>query len=461
MKKCLILLICPMISVFGANAQVEQKYSKPKTSRFQVVTPLPSLPPVTMDVVGSGYGAAQQLARSKDVQGRILWVDGTANLDKVNTEEKIVNLVQKIVSVGFNTIVFDVKPIVGYTLYPSKITSKLTTWRGQNLPANFDPLKFMVRECKKQKICLLVSMNAFSEGHRMAKAAVDLKQGEFGSQAGPGYEHPEQQTVLYEPTLQARVPFSSAKFPISPKTDSMPKNEDELTVVTRMDRAGKPPAGAFGVILDDRGVAVIMREGRDWDFKVVPENGSLLVGIGKGADFLRQNVRGGYGVIFESIPHFVRIEERPDQQIPLMMNPHHPQVQQRGLDFIHEVLTNYAVDGIMFDDRLRYGGLNADFSDITRTQFEKLVGEKLTWPDDVFTFTYAANLDRGVKPGKWFDAWMTFRAETMRNWVAAARREVQTSRPGSLFGVYAGSWFGEYSKYGSNYGSSDFNAGFS
>ena len=53
-------------------------------------------------------------------------LDATANLDRINTEEKITALVQKIKETGFNTLVLDVKPIVGVNhphdlkLYPEK-----------------------------------------------------------------------------------------------------------------------------------------------------------------------------------------------------------------------------------------------------------------------------------------------------------------------------------------------------
>jgi uncharacterized lipoprotein YddW (UPF0748 family) len=455
------LLLALACALSGAHAQTSG-HTKPKQSRFQVAAPLPSLPPVTLDVLGNGWGAAQQMARAKNLQGRILWVDGTANLDRVSTDEKIANFIAKVKQVGFNTVVFDVKPIVGYTLYPSKLTDKLLTWRGQNLPKNQDPLKAMVRECKKHGLSLLVSMNAFSEGHRMALQAQNAGEGTFGTKPGPGYEMPDQQTVLYEPRLEARVPFTSAHYPISPTTDKISPKGAELAVFTNLSKLPKtPPTGAVGVILDGTGAAILIAESKDWDFKVVPEGGSLLVGTGDGAAFLRKNIRIGYGVVFDAIPQFVTIAERPEQQIPLMMNPHHPEVQKRGLNFIKEVLTNYDVDGVMFDDRLRYGGLNADFSEITRKQFEALVGEKLEWPRDVFTFTYGPDLGRGVKPGKWYDAWMAFRAETIRNWVAEARKVAVETRPGSLFGVYAGSWFGEYHKYGAHYGSTEFTAGFS
>ena len=101
----------------------------------------------------------------------------------------------KIKATGFNTIVFEVKPIVGYTLYPSRYAPKLTEWvrpwGTQTLPIEFDPLKEFVTQTKLQGIGLLVNMNVFAEGHR------DFK-------LGPGYDNPAWQTILYEPGLRIR-----------------------------------------------------------------------------------------------------------------------------------------------------------------------------------------------------------------------------------------------------------------
>lgn len=454
------LLVAPCALLALVATAQDQPRPKWWSARFQKAAPLPTLPSVTLDVYGNGYGAAQQIARAKNLQGRVLWIDGTANLDRVSSAAKIKTLVKKIKDVGFNTIVFDIKPIVGYTLYPSKLTDKMTTWRGQNLPKSFDPLKVMVEEAKANGLPLFVSMNAFSEGHRNAKAALEQGKAEFGTQAGPGYAMPEHQTMLYEPVPVLRAPFSGDTFQVSYLTNVMPKDEEFIYAFSDASKAKNPPPGAVGIVMDGEGTVMAVKTNQNWDIPFLPTGGSVWVGIGKAAAFLSRNCVIGIRYGIESIPKFQRISERPDQQIPLMMNPHDPVVQDRVISFVKEVLQNYAVDGILFDDRLRFGGMNADFSDVTRVQFETLVGEKLKWPEDVFEFVYQPNMDRGVKPGKWYDAWLTFRADTLSKFIARVRETVRKTRPKSQFGIYAGSWFGEYQKYGANYSSPDFNAGF-
>jgi uncharacterized lipoprotein YddW (UPF0748 family) len=431
----------------GQTETLKPVVIKPEPSRFQTAAPLPGLESVTLDTVGGGVGVAQQLARAKNLQARILWIDGTANLERVSTPERIAQIVAKAKQVGFNTIVFDVKPIVGYTLYPSDLTEKITEWREQTLPKDFDPLRVMVKQCREQGLRLYASLNAFSEGHRLTRT-------------GPGYNTPEQQTVQYEarPIIRATWP-NEGTYPLVLGQQLSALKPESIQVWTSWTGGTKLPAGSYLVVCDPDGVVrdtISPAENRD---PIIPTGGSTLIGIGAGADFLKTKMnRGGYAK-FDSEAHYVRIANRQTQW-PLMMNPHHPLVQQRALQFVEEVLKYYEVDGIVLDDRLRYGGINADFSDLSKELFEKHVGEKVNWPSDIYKITYSAQLKEGFRPGKWFDAWLAWRALTMRNWVARARQIIDRTRPGAQFGVYAGSWFGEYTKFGNNYSSPEFNAGF-
>src|SRR4051812_36594780 len=109
-------------------------------SRFLSVGPLSGLPWIKIDHHWTGASYADEASRRQGLQGRVLWIDGSANLGAVNTAEKIVALLSKVKDVGFNTVVLDVKPIVGRTLYPSSLTKQMTSWKGQTLPDRFDPV---------------------------------------------------------------------------------------------------------------------------------------------------------------------------------------------------------------------------------------------------------------------------------------------------------------------------------
>lgn len=441
-------ILAPILAL--ATAQIDPAKPlaiKPTTSRFESVAPLPGLESVVLDTVGAGIGVAQQTARAKNLQARILWVDGTANLERVGTPERIEQLVSKAKEVGFNTIVFDVKPIVGYTLYPSKLTEKLTEWRGQKLASDFDPLRVMVKQCRLKEMRLFVSLNAFSEGHRMTRT-------------GPGYATPDQQTVQYEahPIIRASWP-NEGTYPLVLGTQLSALKPELVQVWNSWAGGTRIPRDSYAVVLDPDGAVRDTIGPFDNRDPIIPSGGCLLLGIGAGAKFLSTKMAIGGFAKFDSEPAYVRIANRQTQW-PLMMNPHHPEVQNRALAFVEEVLKYYEIDGVILDDRLRFGGINSDFSELSKREFEKYVGEKVNWPNDIYKITFTPQLKEGIRPGKWFDAWLTWRALTLRNWVVRARQVIDRTRPGAQFGVYAGSWFGEYSKFGNNYASPEFNPGF-
>ena len=143
-----------------------------------------------------------------------------------------------------------------------------------------------------------------------------------------------------------------------------------------------------------------------------------------------------------------------------MTNPNDPAVQTRILSMVAEVVRGYPVDGVIFDDRMRYAGANADFSPITHAQFETFVGHPVRWPDDVFSYQVAyPSLAKRIVPGPSYDAWLVFRTLTIRNWLASAVATVKAIRPTAQVSVYAGSWYPDYPTLGSNWGADDFSAG--
>ncbi|MCC6351744.1 MAG: family 10 glycosylhydrolase [Fimbriimonadaceae bacterium] len=423
----------------------------PHQPRFVLARPLPGIPSIWIDRELDGKGIAQLAARASGLQGRVLWVDCTANIDRYNTADKIASLVRKVREVGFNTIVFDVKPISGQVVYPSQLAPKLRAWKGKELPADFDPLGAMVREARANGLSLLISLNAFSEGHR------DFR-------VGPGYETPELQTVLYEPQPMARIDTGAAvhRFPISEAANPPQLIPESLHVFNDSSRRPQPTPGNFAVTIDRnfRIVDGFESGGFGSALPTIPRGGSLLAGNGPAGEFLRQHALPGRKLEIVADPVFVPISARPRQQVPLMMNPTHPKVVERALAVLGEVVANYDVDGVLYDDRLRYAGMNADFSEPTRAEFEQEVGRRLTWPNDVFRYTFTPDFRRGIRPGPYYQRWLEWRAEKLTEYVRAARTIVKLKRPQVVFGVYAGSWYGEYAGIGSNYAAPSFEGGF-
>ncbi len=462
----------PLPSLLALLLSGGEEPTAPPLPRFELAAPLATVPGVMVDRLTTGIGLAQETAKARGLQGRTMWIDATANLDRYNTEEKIVALVRQIVDVGFNTVVFDVKPISGQVVYNSRIAPKLTEWKGKTMPADFDPLPIMLREAHKDGLTLLCSLNAFSEGHRLFNV-------------GPGYNRPTQQTVLYEakPILRA----GAAQTSLVPGVDRMPAvpppPAPNATVPPNAPPIPPPaPPSAVGVVtslgvLAPRGgyYAVVRKDGTVVEAAAVPDpalapnpqtptpkipkGAAIVAGLGDGATWLAANATLGARLAFDTEPDFVPIRDRPEQQYPLMMNPFHPAVQQYALDVVRELVSNYAIDGVLYDDRLRFGGMNADFSEFTHARFEDRVKRKVRWPDDVFKWTLQPSMARGMKPGPLYDEWMAFRADEIKSFVQKVRYAVKGARPGCLFGVYAGSWYGDYPANGHNYASPDAAAG--
>jgi hypothetical protein len=453
-----VLALVASLTISGGDGPVSRPSSPPvdlplnippPKSRFELQDPTGGLPAVMLDWANDSIGLAQQATRgSQRYQARIMWIDATANIDKYNTEDKIVALVRALKDVGFNTIVLDVKPISGQVIYKSKFAPKLTEWRGKQLPADFDPLALFVREAKKDGMSLCVSLNAFSEGHNLMKA-------------GPGMsgDMAKWQSVLYETKIQVKS-VANTGYAVSSDFNKAPI---DASMIGAYSDASKLPAAAdtfFWVAINRFGIITQSESGSQIAKAKIPNLGSILVGQGAGADFLRQVGYINSKLVFATTADFVPSGQRPEQQIPLMVNPLLPEVQEYEKGIAKEIVTNYDVDGIVYDDRLRFAGMNADFSDFTQHEFEKYLKRRIEWPEDVFKFTISPSLDRGVDPGPYYEAWMTWRAQVLRNYVLSIRQAIKAVKPTALFGVYAGSWFGEYPRLGQNWASPDAEAGF-
>ena len=102
------------------------------------------------------------------------------------------------------------------------------------------------------------------------------------------------------------------------------------------------------------------------------------------------------GLIFTSHPDWATMVQDPEKGIvPItamkhkadkygaMVNPIIPEYQSYIIDIMKDMLSKYPeVDGLILD-RGRYDGITADFSDLSRSEFEKFLGKELkNWPDD-------------------------------------------------------------------------------
>lgn len=130
MRLCLSFTVL-LMAFISLRVTAQEPLQVPPPTLVPSYQPFLGLPSIQLDEANNGIGVAQHVAREKGVQGRVLWIDGLANIDRINTAEKIRTIVTQVKDAGFNTIVLDVKPIPGLTLYPSKYAPKMTEWWGK------------------------------------------------------------------------------------------------------------------------------------------------------------------------------------------------------------------------------------------------------------------------------------------------------------------------------------------
>jgi len=141
-----------------------------------------------------------------------------------------------------------------------------------------------------------------------------------------------------------------------------------------------------------------------------------------------------------------------------MVNPSNPDVQQYELAILKEFVRKYpSCDGLIFD-RVRYDGMTADFSELSRTQFEQWMGVKVdNFPEDIISW-YDENgkLRENWKEGKFFKQWCEWRSGVIYNFVERTHRELKAINPNLIIGDYTGAWYPTYNQVGVNWASKDY-----
>ncbi len=399
-----------------------------------------------LDISGDQIGIAQQTTHAQSLQARILWIDATANIDSINTQEKIDTLMEQVKRAGFNTVVLDVKPIVGFTLYPSQFAPKLTTWKTLSMPADFDPLAVMLDSAHQRGLKLIANMAVFSEGHKL------VNQGQAYTQ------HVDWQTIMYEASRSLQPPNpASTSIAIADIPNQLPTDTSQIAYFSDPTNLHKNFQQAGTAIVTDfmgRVLAQIDISSLGTIKIAAPPQGAVFIGLGPGGQRLKNELHVGDLVSYNSIPRFVPISQATEQKVTLFVDPNNSAVRSHELDIVKEIATKYPIDGIIFDDRLRFAAINADFSDDSREQFEAYVGRKLSWPNDIFQINPFPGQE--IVKGPYYQDWVLWRALSIRNWLADARAIVKTIRPNATVSVYAGSWYGQYDQLGENWAADDF-----
>lgn len=137
-------------------------------------------------------------------------------------------------------------------------------------------------------------------------------------------------------------------------------------------------------------------------------------------------------------------------------NPGDPVAQQYIISLLKDLAAygKTGLDGILLD-RGRYLGYQSDFSPKTRDDFEKYVGEKLNWPDDVLPAGWSHGVPSPV-PKKYLK-WNEYRVKVIHDFMTAAHDAIKAVDPKVGFGVYVGAWYASYYENGVNWASPNYN----
>lgn len=169
------------------------------------------------------------------------------------------------------------------------------------------------------------------------------------------------------------------------------------------------------------------------------------------------------GLVYQDKSHWQSINYTDSGFIPItqlkhkysaMTNPVHPEVQEHELKIISELVTKYPqFDGIILD-RVRYDGIEADFSNLSKEQFEKYINQKIeNYPDDIYRWSKNEKGEKFRVEGKLYKKWLEWRASVIYNFMIKAREVVKQINPKMKFGVYTGAWYPVYYEVGVNWAS--------
>lgn len=384
----------------------------------------------------------QAITRASGLEARIMWMDATANLDNLDTQAKVADVMEKCKRANINTVVVDIKPLIGEVMYPSKIAPRLTTYRGKNYDPNFDLMRATLIEGKKRGLKVYATINTFSEGHKLVGR-------------GPAYDHPEWQAISY--VADRAIVTDEGSYSVWPILGDPPPT-DGISVYAPTAGPAKTarPTEVYSIIADNVVQATVAGSAVSEPTVPIPPNGFVLAGNGAAGQWMADKLRPGVAVRWDIQDRLVPIAQAPTERVSVFVNPINPEARARELAIIHEIAANYDIDGIVFD-RMRYSSLTTDFSDLSRHAFEQWAGVKIqNWPADIYQ--YPADPTQEIIRGPYFEKWLEWRSRVIHKFTEEAAHTVRAARPSAKVAVYVGSWYPVYYGVGVNWASDEYNA---
>ncbi len=167
----------------------------------------------------------------------------------------------------------------------------------------------------------------------------------------------------------------------------------------------------------------------------------------------RQNWQATVYVIEDEEPKLMPVTEWA-YGTAAFANPLLREVQDYEIAIVNEFIQNYNVDGIIFD-KGRFSGIESDFSDYSKSEFEKFLGggQKIDWwPEEIYELKLV-NEELEIVPGPLFQEWMEFRSRAIQSFFRRLINSVRSVDTAIPIANFVGAWYPTYYEYGVNWAS--------
>lgn len=186
--------------------------------------------------------------------------------------------------------------------------------------------------------------------------------------------------------------------------------------------------------------------------------------------------RGGFGYVFDHPTYRSQYESIVVQNLSgtlgpisetgknIFVNPAAPEVQEKALNIIKEIVGKFDLDGMILDYG-RYTDISADFSELSKEQFVAFLeseyddtqAKNMDFPADIVS-TWRENAGQILpeETGRYYQQWLIYRAQVIKDFVSQARATVKSVKPDVAFGVYVGGWYTTYYQVGVNWASAEY-----
>lgn len=140
---------------------------------------------------------------------------------------------------------------------------------------------------------------------------------------------------------------------------------------------------------------------------------------------------------------------RQSRKVAAFLNPARPEVQDWALKLIMELVRKYDIDGFSLD-YCRYPDAQSDFSDFSRSAFEKYLGKKVeNWPGDIMSY----DADGQRIDGPLINQWWTWRTGVITDFVHRAADSIHAAKPNVDVEYWAATWIHALHFNGQNWAS--------